>query len=159
MHPRATGVSSCGMDIKKGDAPAKTIRIAYFEAWNGGRPCLKMHVNQIDKSQYTHVHWAFANLTTDFKPDVSGLKEEFEYFKAMTGIKRIISFGGWAFSTEAGTWPIFKNAVKPENRETFKNNVLAFVNEHGLDGVDFDWEYPAVSILSTSSSLISWYPD
>lgn len=110
-----------------------------------------MHVNQIDTSTYTHIHWAFANLTADFKPDVSGLQEEFDMFKKMTGVKKIISFGGWAFSTEAGTWPIFKNAVKPANRDTFKNNVVAFVNDNGLDGADFDWEYPAVSPSLTTA--------
>ncbi|KAF1988610.1 glycoside hydrolase family 18 protein [Aulographum hederae CBS 113979] len=136
-------ISSCGTDIIKGDPVEKPIRIAYFEAWNSARACLRMHASQIDTSYYTHIHWAFANLTEDFKPDVSGLQEEFDIFKGLAGVKKIISFGGWAFSTEAGTYAIFKNAVKEANRETFKNNVLEFVNSTGLDGADFDWEYPA----------------
>jgi GH18 family chitinase len=61
----------------------------------------------------------------------------------MTGIKRIISFGGWAFSTEMPTYNIFRQGVTPENRARFATNVYNFVMEHGLDGVDFDWEYPA----------------
>jgi GH18 family chitinase len=130
------------MDIKAGTSVASDIRIGYFEAWNSNRPCLRSHVTQYQDAGYTHIHWAFANLTTDFRPDVSGLQEEFDMFKAMTGVKRIISFGGWAFSTEAGTWPIFRNAILPANRETFKNNVVKFVTDNGLDGADFDWEYP-----------------
>ncbi|KAM7184573.1 glycoside hydrolase family 18 protein [Rhypophila sp. PSN 637] len=129
-------VSSCGMEIKKGTPVANDIRIGYFEAWNGNRPCLKSHVTQYKNDGYTHIHWAFANLTEDFQVDVSGLQEEWDMFKSMTGVKKIVS-------TEAGTWPILKKAVLPANRDKFKNNVVKFVNDNKLDGADFDWEYPA----------------
>lgn len=143
-------VASCGMDVRKDPLVENPIRIGYFEGWNGNRPCLRSHATQYKDAGYTHIHWGFANLTEDFVPDVSGLQEEFDMFKGMTGVKRIISFGGWAFSTEAGTWPIFKNAVKPVNRAAFTKNVLKFVTDNGLDGADFDWEYPAVSCDSRS---------
>lgn len=65
----------------------------------------------------------------------------------MTGIKRIISFGGWAFSTEAPTYNIFLTGVTPANRSLLATNVANFVNEHGLNGVDFDWKYPAAPDL------------
>ncbi|KAL3952701.1 hypothetical protein ACCO45_012644 [Purpureocillium lilacinum] len=60
----------------------------------------------------------------------------------MSGVKRIISFGGWDFSTLPGTFHILREAVKPANRDIFQKNLVAFVNEHNLDGVDLDWEYP-----------------
>jgi len=80
---------------------------------SGNRPCLRSHVTQYKDAGFTHIHWGFANLTEDFKPDVSGLQDEFDMFKKMTGVKKIVSFGGWAFSTEAGTWPIFKQGSSP----------------------------------------------
>ncbi|KFY07990.1 hypothetical protein V492_06644 [Pseudogymnoascus sp. VKM F-4246] len=137
-------ISNCGRDIIKGTAPAKKIKIAYFEAWNYNRKCLTMDVDQIDTSIYTHIHFAFANLTPDFKVDISdeNIKNQFEIFKAMTGVKKIISFGGWDFSTLPGTFQILRSAVSAANRETFKNNLIAFMNEHSLDGIDLDWEYP-----------------
>jgi GH18 family chitinase len=49
----------------------------------------------------------------------------------------------WAFSTEAPTYTIFRSGVTPANRQTFANNVVNFINTHGLEGVDFDWEYPS----------------
>lgn len=112
-----------------------------------------MDVDDIDTSFYTHIHFAFANLTADFKVDVSGAKDDFETFKTMTGVKRIISFGGWDFSASPGTFNILREAVKPANRETFKNNIVAFIQEHGLDGVDIDWEYPGVSLDTFPLSL------
>lgn len=138
------GIASCGRDIIKGSAPAKTMRVAYFEAWNGNRKCLNMDVDQIDTSKYTHIHFAFANVTSTYGIDVSGAQSQFNLFKAMSGVKKIISFGGWDFSTKPGTFNILREATKSANRATFVKNIVAFVKKHNLDGVDIDWEYPGV---------------
>lgn len=123
--------------------------MAYFSAWNWERSCLNMAIGQIDTSYYTHIHYAFADITPDtFEVDVSRYQYQFEQFKAMKGIKRIISFGGWEFSTAAATFRILRQATRIENRQKFSANVVAFINKHGLDGVDLDWEYPGVSFLS-----------
>ncbi|KAI9374613.1 hypothetical protein BJX61DRAFT_540623 [Aspergillus egyptiacus] len=135
-------ISSCGRDIIKGDAPSERIHVAYFEAWNTNRKCLTMYVGQVDTNKYTHIHFAFADVTGDFRVDVSNVQEQFDLFKGMTGIKKIISFGGWDFSTKPGTFKILREAVKPANRDTFQKNLIDFANEHDLDGIDLDWEYP-----------------
>ncbi|CAM1508945.1 Fc.00g026840.m01.CDS01 [Cosmosporella sp. VM-42] len=135
-------ISSCGRDIIKGSAPAKTMRVAYFESWNLNRKCLNMDVDQIDKSKYTHIHFAFANITSKYGVDISGAQDQFDLFKAMTGVKKIISFGGWDFSTKPGTFNILREATKAANRATFQSNIVAFIKKHNLDGVDIDWEYP-----------------
>jgi chitinase len=141
-------ISNCGMDIvNNGEKPGQFARVAYFEAWNKERECLHMDVTDIDKKVHTHIHFAFGSITKDFKVDVSKVQEQFDKFKAMTGIKKILSFGGWAFSTEAPTYSIFRQGVTPENRNTFATNVVNFVNANNLDGVDFDWEYPAAPDL------------
>ncbi|KAI2782388.1 putative glycosyl hydrolase, family 18 [Daldinia loculata] len=136
-------VSNCGRDIIKGSAPAEKIKVAYFEAWNHNRKCLTMDVDQIDTDVYTHIHFAFANITpNDFAVDISKVQEQFDIFKRMTGVKKIISFGGWDFSTMPGTFNIIRTAVQPGNRDKFKSNLIEFVDEHNLDGIDLDWEYP-----------------
>jgi GH18 family chitinase len=118
------------------------MKVGYFEAWNRERPCLHMSPKQIP-SGYTHIHYAFVDITPGFGVGLGRFADVFEQFKALQGPKRIIAFGGWAFSTEPATYQFFRNAVKPENRNTFADACVSFVTSHGLDGVDFDWEYPA----------------
>ncbi|KAH9204631.1 putative glycosyl hydrolase, family 18 [Leptodontidium sp. 2 PMI_412] len=135
-------IANCGMDIVSSGPPAMKVKVAYFESWNWGRPCLHMHVDSINTATYTHIHFAFGNITSNFQVDVSGAQDEFDRFKKMTGIKKIISFGGWAFSTEPGTFKILREATKAANRNTFVTNLVNFVTSNGLDGIDLDWEYP-----------------
>jgi len=52
------------------------------------------------------------------------------------GVKVIIALGGWG---KTGSFP---DSVKPANRQTFVNNIMALVNQYNFDGVDIDWEYP-----------------
>lgn len=137
-------ISNCGTDIANNEeTPASFAHVAYFETFNQERPCLHMNVTDIDTTKYTHIHFSFASITDDFQVDVSDVQDQFDMLKGMSGIKRIVSFGGWAFSTEAPTYTIFRDGVTSKQREIFANAVVAFVHEHGLDGVDFDWEYPS----------------
>jgi GH18 family chitinase len=106
-----------------------------------------MNVTDINIYKYTHIHFAFASITSSFAVDVSGVQDQFNRFAGMypTTVKRIISFGGWSFSTEQDTYPIFRSGVTSDNARTFANNVAAFVSKYNLDGVDFDWEYPGAT--------------
>ena len=136
-------ISNCGTDVvNNDDPPASFIQVGYFEAWNNERSCLTMDVDQIDTSSITHIHFAFATVTEDWKVSVADVQDQFNKFTKLSGVKKIVSFGGWAFSTEPETFQRFRDATKPENVATFANNCLAFLNEHNLDGLDFDWEYP-----------------
>lgn len=136
-------ISNCGLDIKSSDPPASFMKVAYFESWNWQRHCLHRNVNDLGGG-YTHIHFAFATVSSpDWKVVIDDrVKAQFEQFKDLKGVKRILSFRGWAFSTDQATYQTFRNAVKPENKDTFAANCADFLKEHGLDGLDFDWEYP-----------------
>jgi chitinase len=140
-------ISNCGTDMVLQHSLAPFKKVAYFEAFNRGRDCLTMDITSLDTSKYTHVHFAFAAITQDFHVDVSLVQEQFDLFIGLTGIKRILSFGGWSFSTSQDTYPIFRNSVTPATRDTFIANVVAFVKQYNLDGLDFDWEYPGATDL------------
>jgi GH18 family chitinase len=141
-------IANYGIDIISSGPPVNKIKVAYFKSWNWGRSCLNMHVTGINTTAYTHIHFAFANITSDFQIDISGAQDEFDLFKSMTGIKRIISFWGWAFSTEPNTFRILREATKPGNRARFIGTLLSFLAKHDLDGIDMDWEYPGAPDIS-----------
>jgi len=60
-------------------------------------------------------------------------------------LKVMIACGGWGadgFSDMAST---------PENREQFIQSTVDFVQRYDLDGVDIDWEYPAIPAAGTGA--------
>jgi GH18 family chitinase len=50
-----------------------------------------MDVRQIDMTKYSHIHFAFLDLTTAFAVDTSQFQDSFNNFVALTGVKRIVS--------------------------------------------------------------------
>ncbi|KAJ5538484.1 hypothetical protein N7494_007963 [Penicillium frequentans] len=136
-------ISNCGTAITNDAvAPSSYSAIGYYEVSSMSRPCLQMNAFSIDVTKYTHVHFAFGNITSNFSLSVEGAVEQFGYFQKLEDVKRIISFGGWAFSTDADTYMIFREGVTEANRDTLITNVVDFISNNDLDGVDFDWEYP-----------------
>lgn len=120
--------------------------IAYFEGFSLNRPWLYQDALQLDPSKYTHIHFAFATLTADYKVQTGDALSTYEFnnFKRIHGPARIVSFGGWDFSTNPSTYNIFRQGVTAANRLTLATSIANFVKANGLDGVDIDWEYPGV---------------
>ncbi|KAL5045986.1 hypothetical protein BDW71DRAFT_207965 [Aspergillus fruticulosus] len=145
-QPNTNGcISHCGTEITNNDEIQTTIKmIGYFEAWNLDRPCLHMDISKVQDGLmgYTHIHFAFADITTDFQVDVSSVQDQFDGLLELPDVAKVLSFGGWSFSTDLDTFPIFRQGVSDANRDAFANAVVAFAVEHDLDGLDFDWEYP-----------------
>lgn len=136
------------MDIVNNEeAPDSFKKVTYYESWNLDRSCMHMDVRTVgDLSDgYTHLHFAFVNITKDLQVSVQDPRGQFEHFKGLSGIKRIAAFGGWLFSVGVDTYTTLRQAIKPEHRDFFATQVVSFLKEHNLDGVDFDWEYPGVS--------------
>lgn len=93
---------------------------------------------------YTHMHWAFGSIREDLSVYMNDSYSQWKDFMELKDVKRIVSFGGYGFSTELSTWNILRKAMEPENRKQFIKNLLSFADETGIDGIDLDWAYPGV---------------
>ncbi|GIK06329.1 hypothetical protein Aspvir_001976 [Aspergillus viridinutans] len=141
-------ISNCGMDVVRGSGSGG-VKIAYYEGYCLSRQCLFQDASQIDTSQYTHLHFGFGTLTDSWDVKTGDVLSTYQFgeFKRISGVKRILSFGGWDFSTMPETYQIFRNGVKPANRLTMATKIANFIKENDLDGVDIDWEYPGAPDL------------
>ena len=116
--------------------------VGYYAGWaayQGHTP------DKIPAEHLTRINYAFARidpetLTLDLEDparDKKNLAALRELRQEHPHLKLIISVGGWSdskyFSDAAST------AVR---RERFADSCVDFIAEHGLDGVDLDWEYP-----------------
>ncbi|ROW15174.1 hypothetical protein VPNG_03014 [Cytospora leucostoma] len=137
-------ISNCGTDIVLGAAPDEFRSVTYFESYGFGRPCLYMDAKQINTDKYTHIHYAFATLSDEYEVLTGDAMQTYEFsnFKAIRGPKKIVTFGGWDFSTSASTYSIFRDGVTAANRVAMATSIANFSIKNGLDGVDIDWEYP-----------------
>lgn len=123
--------------------------VAYYEGFNFQRKCQYQDIGQVNSSAFTHIHFGFAQITPDYQvtiPDQDTFYE-FRSFLLTTGFKKILSFGGWDFSTNPSTYNILRQGTTPANRLTLATNIANFIKKWDLDGVDIDWEYPSVSAL------------
>jgi GH18 family chitinase len=76
---------------------------------------------------YTHMHWAFGDIDPNtWKPVVNDTAKQWDDFKKLPNMKCILSLGGWAYSTEPGTYNIIRQAII-NNWDTFAANLAKSV--------------------------------
>ncbi|OAA53155.1 chitinase 18-8 [Cordyceps fumosorosea ARSEF 2679] len=127
---KSSCISNCGMDIvNNGQGPSSFEKLGYFEAFNVERKCLHMDASNIPTDKYTLIHFAFAGVTANFDVELGTVNGQFERFKGLKGPKKVLSFGGWAFSTDQATFQRFRQATNPANRGTFVNNLIGFLDK------------------------------
>ncbi|KAH6984513.1 glycoside hydrolase superfamily [Ilyonectria sp. MPI-CAGE-AT-0026] len=118
--------------------PSSLVASTYFAGFHANRG---FPVSDMSWDKFTDVKYAFAETTPDGGLDLSRAEPDqvpiFVDAAKKNGVKALISIGGWTgsrwFSTSFGS---------AENRTAFVNTCLDLVQEHNLDGLDFDWEYP-----------------
>lgn len=118
--------------------------VGYYPSWarGSGLPAAKL-----DASLLTHINYAFADISaqnTLVLPHPTTDRQNFADLRALKRenphLKTLISVGGWDYSGN------FSRAAKTaSSRETFAQSCADFVAEHGFDGIDLDWEFPAAS--------------
>ncbi|KAL6887059.1 glycoside hydrolase family 18 protein [Trichoderma evansii] len=111
-------ISNCGTNIVLSSPPATYRSIEFYEKYNLQRSCLFQDVSQINVNAYTHIYFAFGVLTPSYVVQIPNATTlyEFNEFQRIVGAKRILSIGGWDFSTNPNTYNIFREGVTAANR-------------------------------------------
>ncbi|KAJ7184763.1 glycoside hydrolase family 18 protein [Mycena filopes] len=135
-HNRAPiAAPSSEVILPRVDATSEVITSAWYPSWGTVAPAdLSWH-------QYTHMVYAFG-ITTEDPSNITGLDRDlltaFVQTAQANGVSPMLSIGGWTGSK------YFSTAVATSaNREKFTTAILKLVTDYALEGIDFDWEYPA----------------
>ncbi|KAF8631388.1 hypothetical protein AX15_002419 [Amanita polypyramis BW_CC] len=130
--------------------PENRRNMAYYGGFGDRRNCdTNIAASQIDWSRYTHGIFAFATISQYFQiqidsQDIPLLQDMVGAKSTASGLKIMISVGGWDFSESEPTKDLFSLMISTSaNRATFISSVEASLSQYGLDGVDIDFEYPA----------------
>ena len=134
---------SCRPSVEKSDAAASDEFkiIGYIAGWKG------VDTSLIHADKLTHINYAFANVIDGKVREGVGREEHDKLNLALLrtlktknpDLKILISVGGWTWSKG------FSDAVlTPEGRKMFTSSAIDYLIRHDLDGLDFDWEYPAL---------------
>lgn len=126
--------------------------MCYYGSWavyRNGKG--KFDVEQIDPTLCTHLIYTFVGLGENGEIKVLDAwndltenwgKGAFKRFVALKQrnpqVKTLIAIGGWNEGSEN-----YSNMVADDvARGKFVKNAVQFVQKHGFDGFDLDWEYP-----------------
>ncbi|KAL8750407.1 MAG: hypothetical protein Q9199_007090 [Rusavskia elegans] len=136
-----------------------TRKIGYYQVTNvRKRRCHRITPTEIDINGLTHLNVAYAAIDqTTYKiaashPDDIGLYKELNARKTPS-MQIWIAIGGYDFSDASSrthrTWSVMTSTV--DRRTTFIQSLREFMETHGFQGVDLDWEYPSAEALGGST--------
>jgi chitinase len=98
----------------------------------------------VDVEKLTRINYAFANIhdgkiVEGFPNDAANFATLNAMRKLNPSLKILVSVGGWLWSGG------FSDAVLTEqSRKVFIDSAVVFIEKYDLDGLDIDWEYPAM---------------
>ncbi|MDO3705777.1 glycosyl hydrolase family 18 protein [Micromonospora sp. C28SCA-DRY-2] len=121
--------------------------VGYLPSWSGS-------VTGVQYGKLTHVNYAFLlpNADGSLRPvENPGKLSQLVSVGHSNNVKVSIAIGGWNDGDDSAFEALAANAG---TRTTFVNNVVAFVDQYNLDGVDMDWEYPDPGTSATNYSLL-----
>ncbi len=99
---------------------------------------------EIAANKVTRINYAFANISNGVI--VEGFPSDAANYAALNALKKenpsltvLVSVGGWLWSGNFSDTMLTK-----QSRRKFEDSVVAFIEKYNLDGLDIDWEFPAL---------------
>lgn len=118
----------------------KPVIIGYVGGFRG-----LLNTDKISPDKLTHINYAFVDVKnnraflTNLATDSTNFRKLNLLKKQNPELKILISIGGWSWSEN------FSDAVLTDtSRQAFAASAVQIIQQYGLDGVDIDWEYPAI---------------
>ncbi|MCF0054683.1 glycoside hydrolase family 18 protein [Dyadobacter sp. CY356] len=131
---------SCDSKKKEEVKESKPVVIGYVGGFHG-----LVDTDKIDVKKLTHINYAFVNIEngkaflTNEKTDSTNFRKLNLLKSINPDLKILISIGGWSWSGR------FSDAVLTDSsRAKFAKSSVDIIKKYKLDGVDIDWEYPAM---------------
>ncbi|MGN9806021.1 glycosyl hydrolase family 18 protein [Micromonospora sp. L32] len=121
--------------------------VGYMPSWAG-------NVNTVQYSKLTHINYAFVLPNNDgsLRPVENPSKlSSLVSLGHANNVKVSIAIGGWNDGNDSAFEALAANSG---TRNAFVSNVISFVNQYNLDGVDVDWEYPDPGASANNYSLL-----
>ncbi|MFJ1541488.1 glycosyl hydrolase family 18 protein [Micromonospora chalcea] len=121
--------------------------VGYMPSWSG-------NVNSIQYGKLTHINYAFVlpNGDGSLRPvENPGKLSSLVSLGHANNVKVSIAVGGWNDGDDSAFEALAANS---STRTAFVNNLIAFVNQYNLDGVDMDWEYPDPGASANNYTLL-----
>ena len=105
---------------------------------------------EIPAAKLTRINYAFANIQDG--RIVNGFAHDDENLATLVALRSqyphltiLVSVGGWLWS---GSFS--QMALTQPSRATFIESVAEYIQQHALDGLDIDWEYPGMAGATTN---------
>ncbi|WP_329103472.1 glycosyl hydrolase family 18 protein [Micromonospora sp. NBC_01699] len=121
--------------------------VGYMPSWAG-------NVANIQYNKLTHINYSFVlpNSNGSLQAvDQPGKLQQLVSLGHANNVKVLIAVGGWNDGNDSAFEALAANSG---TRTTFVNNMVNFVNQYNLDGVDIDWEYPDPGASANNYTLL-----
>jgi chitinase len=115
----------------------QTEVIAYFSG--NAEQAKKINVGQLTQIIYSFCHLKGNQLTVDSKASERTIETLVTLKKKKPGLKIVLSLGGWGGCETCS--PVFSTE---QGRNEFATSVRKLSEKYHTDGIDLDWEYPAI---------------
>ena len=124
-------------------APGKPLVVAYV--FPDGEP---LPPGAVAAGKLTRINYAFANIqggrmVAGSPPDAQNLAMLVALKKENPSLTVLASVGGWTWSSGFSDM-----ALNRQSRSIFIQSAVEFIDQHQLDGLDVDWEYPGMAGLT-----------